>query len=148
MNRRITLMILAAGVTLSGQVAAQKADFLFSNRFYGAISAGLGIYFLTEANNARSDGNDAYELYEATGSSTMAREFYDESRQKDTKAAIMLGLGVGTITYGIHLLMKGDGERLPDPKMDRSLIEIKGVKIDAGADPARGQMGVQLKRSF
>ena len=87
MLRRITLLILAAGVTLSGQVAAQKTDFLFSNRFYGAISAGLGVYFLTEANNARSDGNDAYERYEATGSSLLAREFYDESKQKDTKAA-------------------------------------------------------------
>jgi hypothetical protein len=148
MLRRITLLILAAGVTLSGQVAAQKTDFLFSNRFYGAISAGLGVYFLTEANNARSDGKDAYERYEATGSSLLAREFYDESKQKDTKAAIMLGLGVGTITYGIHLLMKGDGDRLPDPRMDRGLIEIKGVKIDAGADPVRGQMGLQLRRSF
>lgn len=148
MLSKFVLFVLAAGVTMSGQVAAQKTDFLLSNRFYGVVSAGLGVYFLTEANNARSDGNEAYDLYIAAGSANLAREFYDESRQKDTKAAIMLGLGAGTFTYGIHLLMKGDGDRLPDSRMDQGLIEVKGVKINAGADPVRGRLGLLLRRTF
>lgn len=148
MLRYFTLIVLVAGVTVSGNAAAQSTDFLFSNRFYGALSAGAGVYFLVEANNARSDGNDAYGLYEASGSATLAREFYDQSRQKDTKAAIMLGLGVGTITYGLHLLLKGDSDRLPDPKMDRGLLEVKGIQIDAGPDPYRGRLGMLLRRTF
>lgn len=148
MLSKLVLLVLFAGVTMSGQVAAQKTDFLLSNRFYGVLSAGLGVYFLTEANNARSDGNEAYELYIAAGSANLARELYDESRQKDTKAAIMLGMGAGTIIYGIHLLLKGDGDGLLVPEMDRGLIKVKGVKIDAGADPVRGRVGLILRQSF
>ncbi len=145
---KVMLSCLIVGSTMfSGRVSAQKTDFLLSNCFYGVVSAGAGVFFLVEANNARKDGNEAYDLYVTSGSSTLARELYDESRQKDTKAAIMLGLGVGTFTYGIHLLMKG-GDDLPDPKMDRGLVEVKGIKIDAGADPAHGRMGLLLRRTF
>ena len=134
-------------VSVSGQVSA-RTDMLFSNRFYGTVSAGLGVFFLVEAKNARTDGNEAYDLYIASGSAVLAREFYDQSRQKDTKAAIMLGLGVGTITYGLHLLLKGDGSKLPNPKMDRGLVEVKGVKIDAGPDPKNGHLHMWVRRTF
>jgi hypothetical protein len=147
MLRKLYLIVLIVAVSVPGQVAA-KTDILFSNRFYGTVSAGLGVFFLVEANNARTDGNEAYDLYTASGSATLAREFYDQSRQKDTKAAIMLGLGVGTITYGLHLLLKGDGSQLPDPKIDRGLLEVKGVKIDAGPDSQNGRLGVQFRRTF
>ena len=148
MFRSIACIALIGALSLSGQVAAQKTNFLVSNRFYGLISAGAGVYFLVEANKARTDGNEAYKLYEAAGSSALARELYDESKQKDTKAAIMLGLSVSTVGYGLHLLMKGDGDELPDPKMDRGLVEVKGVKVDAGADPVSGRMGLLLRRTF
>lgn len=147
MFRKLYLIALVVGVGVSGQVAA-KTDILFSNRFYGTVSAGLGVFFLVEANNARTDGNEAYDLYRVESSATLAREFYDQSRQKDTKAAIMLGLGVGTITYGLHLLLKGDGSKLPDPKMDRGLVEIKGVKISAVPDPENGRLDMLFRRTF
>jgi hypothetical protein len=147
MFRSLACIVLVGLISLSGQVSAQKTMFLFSNKFFGAVSAGAGVYFLVEANKARSDGNDAFALYEAAGSTVTARELYDESKQKDTKAAVLLGLGVGTVGYGIHLLMKGD-DRLPDPKMDKGLVEVKGVKIDAGADPVSGRMGLLLRRTF
>jgi len=137
----ITVLVSATGAQ------AKTGDLLFSNRFYGVVSSGLGAYFLIEANKARGDGNDAYALYEAAGSSSLARELYDESREKDTKAAVMLGLGVGTLTYGIHMLLKGDKEELPDPKMDRGLMQVKGVKVDAGAD-RQGRLGVLFRRTF
>lgn len=146
MIRKTLLVGLTALIAGSAQVSAEVTDFLFSNRFFGTVSTGLGVYFLVEANKARSDGNDAYALYEAAGSSTLARELYEESRQKDTKAAIMLGLGLGTITYGIHLWLKDPGD-LPEPEMDRGLVEVKGVKIDAGTDQA-GRVGVLLRRKF
>ncbi|HAA78650.1 TPA: hypothetical protein DCE37_26430 [Candidatus Latescibacteria bacterium] len=148
MLRRLIWVAVSGVFAMGGQVPAQTTDFLFSNRFMGAVSAGAGIYFLAEAKKARDDGSEAYDLYSIASSPTVARELYDESKQNDTKAAIMLGLGVGTITYGVHLLMKGDKDELPDPKMDRGLIEVKGVKVDAGPDPYRGRLGVQLRRSF
>jgi hypothetical protein len=148
MIRKFVYIALVASVAGSGHVAAQKTDILLSNRFYGVFSAGLGVYFLVEANNSRSDGNEAYDLYQASGNATLAREFFDQSREKDTKSAILLGLGVGTISYGIHLLMKGGSDKLPDPKMDRGLVEIKGVKLDAGHDPGKGRTGLQLRRTF
>ena len=147
MLRKLYLIALIVAVSVPGQASA-KTDILFSNRFYGTVSAGLGVFFLVEANNARTDGNEAYDLYTASGSATLAREFYDQSRQKDTKAAIMLGLGVGTITYGLHLLLKGDGSKLPDPKMDRGLVEVKGVKIDAGPVLGNGRLGMRFRRTF
>ncbi len=148
MIRKLVYIALVVAVAGSGRVAAQKTDILFSNQFYGVLSTGLGAYFLVEANNARSDGNEAYDLYQASGNSTLVRELYEQSRQKDTKAAILLGLGVGTISYGIHMLMKGGSDGLPDPKMDRGLVEVKGVKVDAGHDPVKGRTGFQLRRTF
>lgn len=148
MFRSAACIVMVAILTSSGQVAADKSDLLFSNKFFGAVSAGAGVYFLVSANSARKDGDEAYKLYEIAGSSVVARELYDESRQKDTKAAIMLGLGLGTIGYGVHLYLKGDGEELPDPKMDRGLLQVKGVKVDAGLDPVSGRTGVLLRRSF
>ena len=148
MLRRLIWVAVSGVFAMGGQVSAQTTDFLFSNRFMGAVSAGAGIYFLAEAKKARDDGSEAYDLYSIASSPTVARELYDESKQNDTKAAIMLGLGVGTITYGIHLFMKGDRDKLPDPNMDRGLVVVKGVKIDAGADPRSGRMGLLLRRTF
>ena len=62
------------------------------------------------------------------------------------KAAIFLALGVGTIGYGIHLLLKSD-PKLPAPE-DRALAEVKGVKVDLGGDPRSGLVGVSLRRGF
>ena len=148
MLRKTLFASLIGCLICSSQTVAQKTDILFSNKFYGLVSAGLGTYFLIEANKARVDGDEAFELYKAAGSSTLARELYDESRENETKAAMILGLGVGTITYGIHLFMKGDRDKLPDPNMDRGLVVVKGVKIDAGADPRSGRMGLLLRRTF
>ena len=148
MFRKSLLIVLTASLAMSGPVAAKAGDFLVSNRFYGLLSAGAGVFFLLEAKDAKDDGDEAFARYEASGSSMLAREFYDQSREKDTKAAIMLGLGAGTFVYGVHLILKGDGEKLADPKLDRGLVEVKGVQIDAGADPSRGRVGVLLRRTF
>ena len=145
--RKMIPFLLVAALLLSAPARSFAADGLLSKKFYGVVSAGLGTYLLIEAKNARSDADDAYALYEISGSSVLAREFYNTSREQDTKAAILLGLGVGTIIYGIHLIFKGD-RKLPDPEMNRGLARVKGVRVDVGGDPRSGRVGVALKQGF
>lgn len=144
--RKVVPFLLVVALLASTPAQVLAVDGLFSRKVYGLLSAGLGTFLLVEANKARSDANDAYALYETTGSPVLAREFYNTSREDDTKAAIFLALGVGTIGYGIHLLLKSD-PKLPDPE-DRALAEVKGVKVDLGGDPRSGLVGVSLRRGF
>ena len=144
--RKVVPFLLVVALLASTPAQVLAVDGLFSRKVYGLLSAGLGTFLLVEANKARSDANDAYVLYETTGSPVLAREFYNTSREDDTKAAIFLALGVGTIGYGIHLLLKSD-PKLPDPE-DGALAEVKGVKVDLGGDPRSGLVGVSLRRGF
>ena len=41
-----------------------------------------------------------------------------------------------------------DEARYYQPGTELALFEVKGVKVDAGPDPYRGRLGVQLRRSF
>ena len=85
---------------------------------------------------------------ESTASSSAARELYDESREKDTKAAVMLGVGSAAVIYGIHLWLSDDSDKLPDPKLDRGMVNVRGVAVDVGADPASQRVGLQLRKGF
>ena len=80
MFRSLGCIALALAFSVPSLAHARTGEFLFSNKLYGAVSAGAGVYFLVQANKARQDGDEAYELYELAGSSNLAREFYDESR--------------------------------------------------------------------
>jgi hypothetical protein len=142
------LTAVAALALGAASPAAAKTDLFVSKRFYSVISGGLGVYFLTEANRARGDANEAYEQYQLAGTTARARELYDESRQKDTKAAVLLALGVGSLGYAVHLWLSGDSDKLPDPKLERGLVQVRGVAVDVGGDAVTRRLGVHLRRGF
>jgi hypothetical protein len=139
------LLVIALLIGTPAQLLA--VDGLFSRKLYGAVSAGVGTFLLIEANKARTDASDAYSLYEIASSPATARDFYNTSREQDTKAAILLALGVGSIGYGLHMFFKRDA-KLPDPEMDSGLAEVKGVRVDVGGDPRSGRVGLSLRRGF
>ncbi len=145
---RWVLVSALAGVLAAGPAGAEVRDFLVSRKFYGAVSAGTGIFFLLEAANSRQEAGDVYEEYQAAGTSARARELYDESRSKDTEAAILLGLGLGTLAYGVHLWLSEDSEDLPEPRLRRGLVRVKGVTVDLGRSPVAPSWQLQLRKGF
>ena len=142
------LVVVALLLSSAAPVRAEGRHFLFSKKFYGLVSIGLSGLCLKEAYDARQDGSDSYTKYKQTASPALARELYDESKRNDTRSALMLGLGVGTLLYGIHLIMSDNGNDLPSPKMDRGLVQVKGVALDVSGDPYRRGMQVKLRKGF
>ncbi len=145
--RKAVPFLLVVALLIGTPVQVFAIDGLFSRKLYGAAAAGFGTFLLVEANKARSDADDVYTLYELSGNPSLARDFYNTSREDDTKAAILLALGAGSIVYGIHLFFKGD-TKLPDPEMGRGLAKVKGVQVDVGGDPVSGRVGLALTRGF
>lgn len=145
--RKVVPFLLVVALLIGTPAQLLAGDGPFSRKLYAAVAAGFGTFLVVEANNARSEANDAYALYEMAANPSLARDFYNISREEDTKAAILLALGVGAIGYGFHLFLKGDS-KLPDPEMDRGLAEVKGVKVDLGGDPLTGGVGLSLRRGF
>ena len=80
--------------------------------------------------------------------STDARNFYDNSKRHDTRAAVLGVAGGATILFAVHLFMKEDESGLPPPKMERGIVNIKGVALDIKGDVFQRKMQVQLKKGF
>ena len=104
--------------------------------------------FFKEAYDARKDAGDFYDQYKVTASPQNAQTLYDESKRQDTRSALMLGLGLGTLGYSIHLLLSDDREELPPPKMNEGLVKVKGVALDVVGDPLGRGVKVRLKKGF
>lgn len=147
---RICACVLVAALALPAAAPAQtkKKDILFSKKLYSGITFGFSLWFFKEAYDARQDAGDAYDRYRATTSTQRVGEFYDESRRNDTKAAILLGLGLGTLAYSVHLFLSEDSEDLPPPKMRNGLVEVKGVSLDLAGDPLNRGVRLKLKKGF
>lgn len=147
----VAVAVAAATFFVSaGPAQAQKKtrDFLYSKKFYGALSLGASIWFFTEAHAARKDANDAYEQYRTTTSSRTAGDLYGESKSGDTKAAIMFGLGVGTLAYSVHLFLSDEGEELPPPEKRNNLVEMKGVGLAVNGDLNARGVRLNLNKAF
>ncbi len=143
-------LFLAVAMLLSSVAPAGAGgrDALYSRKLYGILSIGVSGWCFKEAYDARKDANDSYDRYKQAGSSSLVREFYDESKRSDTRSALMLGLGAGTLLYGFHLILSGGGDELPPPKMDRGLVNVKGVALDVTGDPLGRGMRVQVRKGF
>ncbi len=151
--RTCAVAIVVAAATLfasAGPAQAQKKtkDFLYSRKFHGVLSLGASIWFFTEAHAARKDANNAYEQYRTTTSSQTAGDLYGESKSGDTKAAIMFGLGVGTLAYSVHLFLSDEGEELPPPEKRNNLVEMKGVGLAVNGDLKARGVRLNLNRAF
>ena len=138
---------LAAVLVLPVAAHAGSGDFLLSRRFHGAIALGVSAWSFKAAYNARQDANRVYDRYKVAGTAQAARETYDESKRHDTKAALFLGVGIGTLAYSVHAFLSGD-EALPPPRMQEGLGAIRGVRMDFTADPHRGGVTLELRKGF
>lgn len=136
---------LLGGVTVPAQ--ALDKDFLLSKKFHGALVLGMGGILLKEALDSKSQANDAYDAYKLSGTTAVARTYYDESKRHDTRAAVYGVLGVGAVLYSVHLFMKSDDD-LPAPKMDEGIVNVKGVSLGLDGNMMQGKMGLKLQKGF
>ena len=146
---RISAGLVIAAMFLSTAVPAQAAgkDFLLKSKFHGILVAGFGGLLIKEAVDSKREGRDAYDAYIKAGTSTSAREFYDDSKRHDTRAAVLGVAGGVSILLAIHLFMKEEDD-LPPPKLERGIVKIKGVSLDVKGDMLQKKMQVQLKKGF
>lgn len=142
--------LVVATLLLSMAVPAQAVgkDFLMRSKFHGAMMLGLGGVLVKQAVDAKKEANDAYDLYKQAGTSALAREFYDNSKRHDTRAMVLGVAGGAAILFSVHLFLKEDESGLPPPKMDRGIVNIKGVAVDIKGDVFQRKMQVQLKKGF
>ena len=70
---------------------AESGSFMFSKKFYGAVSTVSSLFFFKEAYDARKEANRNYNSYKTANNSQQALNFYNESKRGDTRMAIMLG---------------------------------------------------------
>ena len=138
----VSLLMSSAGSAMAG-----GGDFLMSPKFHGILLLGTGGFLIKKAVDAKNEANDAYDFYKIAGNSTTARDFYDDSKRHDTRAAVLGIVGSATILYSMHLFMKDDDD-LPMPKMDRGIVNVKGVALDVTGDMFQKKMQVQLKKGF
>ena len=145
---RISALLVAVVLSTAAPACAKVGDILFSKKLYGIVGVGTSAMFFKEAYDARKDAGDFYDQYKVTASPQDAQTLYDESKRQDTRSALMLGLGLGTLGYSIHLLLSDDREELPPPKMNEGLVKVKGVALDVVGDPLGRGVRVRLKKGF
>ena len=141
--------LIAAALILgiAGPAQAVGKDFLMRSKFHGALMLGLGGILVKGALDAKKEANDAYDLYKQAGTSSLAREFYDNSKRHDTRATVLGVAGGATILFAVHLFLKED-DNLSPPNMNRGIVNIKGVALDIKGDVFQRKMQVQLKKGF
>ena len=144
---RVLAASLAAVLALPVAAQAKQGDFLLSKKFYGAVALGVSLWSFKAAYDARQDAGDFYDQYKVAGTAQTARETYDESKRNDTKAALLLSIGVGTLAYSVHALLSDSKDPSP-PKMQEGFASVKGVRMDITSDPYRGGVKLNLKKGF
>ena len=128
---------------------AESGSFMFSKKFYGAVSTASSLFFFKEAYDARKEANRNYDSYKTAGDSQQALNFYNESKRGDTRMAIMLGLGGGTLAYGIYLLMLDEGQGILDHRNeDVNRFEIKGIRLHVASDLQNKGLQFYVNRRF
>ncbi len=122
---------------------------MFSKKFYGAVSTASSLFFFKEAYDARKEANRNYDFYKTAGDSQQALNFYNESKRGDTRMAIMLGLGGGTLAYGVYLLLLDEGPGVLDHRKEElNRFEFKGVQFNVGSDLQNKGLQFYVNRRF
>lgn len=139
-------MLLSAAVP----VHADVKSFLYSRKFFGAVSMASSLVFFKEAYDARKEANRNYKSYKAADTQTLATNYYNEVRRGDTRMALMLGLGVGTMAYGVYVyfLDKGGDDLDQGAKGKENKITFKGVGMDVQGDVQGRGVKFHLSRKF
>ncbi len=144
--------VLAVAVLLWTAVPAYAdvGTFLYSKKFYGALSLASSLFFFKEAYDAKKDANRNYDIYKQTSNATLATTSYNEAKRGDTRMALMLGLGAGTLVYGVYLFLDrggddaGQGTKGKQPKQ----ITFKGIGVDVQGDAQGRSVTFNLNRKF
>jgi hypothetical protein len=147
---RATVAVFLVGAMLFAAVTPVHADagsFLYSRKFYGLLSVASSAFCFKVAYDARKEANRNYRYYKEAGTPTTAATYYNESKRADTRMAVMLGLGAGTLLYGAYLLFeRGSDDAGGGPA--RKPIQFKGVGMDVQGDVQNRAVQLQLSRPF
>ena len=150
--RSVVAAILAGAVLLStaAPARADAGSFLYSRKFYGALSLASSAFFFKEAYDARREANRNYKSYKIADTPQQATLFYNESKRGDTRMALMLGLGAGTMAYGVYLLFidRGGDDLDKAIKGKEKQISFKGIGMDVQGDVQARGVKVHLNRKF
>jgi hypothetical protein len=141
------LLVLVLVFGLTAPVMAGGKDFLLSRKFHGILVLGFGGLLIKESFDAKKEANDAYDFYISAGETVSAREFYDDSKRHDTRAAVYGVLGVASVLYSLHLFVKDD-DSLPPPRMEEGLVNVKGVSLGLDGNLMQKKMGLRLRKGF
>lgn len=144
--------VLAVAVLLwsAAPACADAGSFLYSRKLYGALSMASSVFFFKAAYDAKQDANRNYKIYRSADTPVLATTSYNEARRGDTRMAVMLGLGVGTLAYGAYLFLDrggddaGQGTKGKQPKQ----ISVKGIGVDVQGDAQGRGVKLQLNRKF
>ena len=144
--------VLAAVILMWTAVPAyaDAGTFLYSRKFYGALSLASSLFFFKSAYDAKKDANRNYDIYKKTENATLATTSYNEAKRGDTRMALMLGLGAGTLAYGVYMFLDrggddaGHGTKGKQPKQ----ISVKGIVVDVQGDAQGRSVTLNLNRKF
>ena len=144
--------VLAVAVLLWTAVPAyaDAGSFLYSRKFYGALSLASSLFFFKSAYDAKKDANRNYDIYKKADTPTLATTSYNEAKRGDTRMALMLGLGAGTLAYGVYMFLgrggddAGQGTKGKQPKQ----ISVKGIVVDVQGDAHGRSVTLNLNRKF
>ena len=144
-SKTVALLIAA---TLLGAAPLQAEDFLLSRKFYGYALLGVGSWCFKEAYDARQEANDVRKQYKRADTDLRAQELFDDNKRYDTRSALMLGLGTGSLLYAVHLIRSGPKEELPPPDLDAGLMQAKGLTLDLRGDLFNRGLHLRLSKDF
>ena len=128
-----TVSLLVAALLLA-VAPLQAEDFLLSRKFYGYTLLGVSGWCFKEAYDARQNANDFRKQYRDAATDLRAQELFDDNKRYDTRSALMLSLGAGSLLYAVHLLRSDKKKELPPPDLDAGLVQLKGLKVDIAGD--------------
>lgn len=145
----ITALLTVAVVHWGAAPAyGDTGSFLYSRKFYGVLSLASSAVFFREAYEAKRDANRNYRLYKSADTAALATASFNEAKRGDTRMALMLGLGAGTLAFGTYMFLNRGGDHPGQGGKPAKKISIKGIGVDVQGDAVARSVKLQLNRSF
>lgn len=143
------LCVVVLETTLVSSVQARSL--VTGRRVFGVLFLGASGLLAKRAQEYHEDADELYKAYKevdlsqglsAQEAEEEAERLYKETTREDVKSQISLALSVAFALNGIRLLLKEDTRDSEFSNTPRTLeLSVKG-------DPSRGEMRVELLRTF